>query len=111
VKSKSAIKYVLVYYGGGMPEGASAQARVLKQWAGWYEKLGDAIVDGGHAFSGAVSKIKPGGTVAKGAIGQRASGYSIVEAASLEEATKMAKGCPILRSGGQIAVYETFEAM
>jgi hypothetical protein len=111
MKNKSAIKYVLVYYGGGMPEGASAQARVLKQWASWYEKLGDAIVDGGHAFSGAVSKIKPGGTVAKGAIGQRASGYSIVEAASLEEATKMAKGCPILRSGGQIAVYETFEAM
>ena len=111
MKNKSAIKYVLVYYGGGMPDGASAQARVLKQWAGWYEKLGDAIVDGGHAFSGAVSKIKPGGTVAKGAIGQRASGYSIVEAASLEEATKMAKGCPILRSGGQIAVYETFEAM
>ncbi|HET6311911.1 MAG TPA: hypothetical protein VFH00_13030 [Candidatus Nitrosotalea sp.] len=111
MKNRSGIKYVLVYYGGGMPQGASAQARVLKQWATWYEKLGDAIVDGGHAFSGAVSKIKPGGTVAKGAIGQRASGYSIVEAASLEEATKMAKGCPILRSGGQIAVYETFEAM
>src|ERR1700682_3720783 len=111
MNKEGAVKYVLVYYGGGMPEGASAQARVLKQWAGWYEKLGDARVDGGHAFSGAVSKIKPGGTVAKGPVGQRASGYSIVEASSLEEATKMAKGCPILRRGGQIAVYETFEAM
>jgi hypothetical protein len=39
------------------------------------------------------------------------SGYSIVEAPSLEAATKMAKGCPILRSGGQVAVYETFDAM
>lgn len=111
MNKKAATKYVLVYYGGGMPEGANAQARVLKQWATWYEKLGDAIVDGGHAFSGAVSKIKPGGIVAKGPIGQRASGYSIVEAPSLEAATKMAKGCPILRSGGQVAVYETFEAM
>jgi hypothetical protein len=111
VNNKAAIKYVLVYYGGGMPEGAKAQARVLKQWASWYAKLGDAIVDGGHAFSGAVSKIKPGGVVAKGPIGQRASGYSIVEAPTLEAATKMAKGCPILRSGGQVAVYETFEAM
>ena len=77
-----------------MPEGASAQARVLKQWAGWYEKLGDAIVDGGHAFSGAVSKIKPGGTVAKGAIGQRASGYSIVEAPDLDAAIAMARTWP-----------------
>jgi hypothetical protein len=108
---KTPVKYVLVYYGGGMPQGASAQARVMKQWANWYAKLGAAIVDGGHAFSGAVSKIKPGGLVAKGPIGQRASGYSIVEAPSLEAATKMAKGCPILRSGGQVAVYETFDAM
>ncbi len=108
---KKAIKYVLVYYGGGMPEGASAQARVMKQWANWYAKLGEAIVDGGHPFSGAVNKIKPGATVAKGPIGQRASGYSIVEAPSLEVATKMAKACPILRSGGQVAVYETFNAM
>lgn len=109
--SKKPVKYVLFYYGGGMPEGAAAQARVMKQWASWYAKLGQSIVDGGHAFSGAVSKIKPGGTVAKGPIGQRASGYSIVQAPSLEAATKMAKGCPILRSGGQVAVYETFDAM
>jgi hypothetical protein len=111
MNQKPAVKYVLVYYGGGMPEGASAQARVLKQWASWYKKLGDAIVDGGHAFSGAVNKIKPGNLVAKGPIGQRASGYSIIEAPSLDAATKMAKGCPILRSGGQVAVYETFEAI
>ena len=109
--NKQQTKYLLVYYGGGMPEGVSAQARVMKQWATWYAKLGAAIVDGGNPFSGAVNKIKPGGIVAKGPIGQRASGYSIVEAVSLEAATKMAKGCPILRSGGEIAVYETFNAM
>ena len=108
---KSSVKYVLVYYGGAMPDTASAQARVMRQWATWYAKLGAAIVDGGHPFSGAVAKIKPGGTVANGPIGHRASGYSIVQAPSLEAATKMAKGCPILRTGGQVAVYETFDAM
>jgi hypothetical protein len=30
--------------------------------------------------------------------------YSILQAASLDKATKMAKGCPIIKSGGQIAV-------
>jgi hypothetical protein len=58
-----------------------------------------------------VNKVKEDGTVAKGPIGKRATGYSILEAASLDKATKMAKACPIVKSGGQIAVYETFNAM
>jgi len=105
------VKYVLVYYGGGMPEGAAAQARVLKQWETWFAKVGQAMVDGGNPMSGAVNKIRSDGTVAKGAIGKRATGYSIIEAPSLDKATKMAKGCPILKAGGEIAVYETFNAM
>ena len=105
------MKYLLVYYGGGMPETPAAQARVLKQWEKWFTRLGPAVVDGGNPFSGAVNKVKEDGTIAKGPIGKRASGYSILEASSLDKASKMAKGCPIITSGGQIAVYETFNAM
>jgi hypothetical protein len=105
------VKYVLVYYGGGMAESPAAQARVLRQWESWYAKLGPAVVDGGNPMSGAVNKIRSDGSVAKGPIGKRVTGYSIIEAASVDKATKMAKGCPILRSGGDIAVYETFNAM
>ena len=105
------MKYVLVYYGGGMPQGTAAQARVLKQWENWFGKVGQAMVDGGNPMSGAVNKIRSDGAVAKGPIGKRATGYSIIEAPSLDKATKMAKGCPILKSGGEIAVYETFNAM
>jgi hypothetical protein len=105
------VKYLLVYYGGTMPETPSAQARVMKQWTTWFNKLGTAVVDPGNPFSGAVNKIKPDGTTAKGAVGQRASGYSIIEAPSLEAATKMAKSCPVIRSGAQVAVYETFNVM
>jgi hypothetical protein len=105
------VRYLLVYYGGGMPETQAAQARVLKQWEKWFAKLGPSMVDGGNPMSGAVNKIRADGSVAKGPIGKRASGYSIIEAPSLARATKMAKGCPIIRSGGEIAVYETFNAM
>jgi len=105
------VKYLLVYYGGGMPETPAAQARVLMQWEKWFAKLGPAMVDGGNPFSGAVNKIRADGSVGKGAIGKRANGYSIIEAASLDKATKAAKGCPIIKSGGEIAVYETFNAM
>jgi hypothetical protein len=105
------VKYLLMYYGGGMPETPAGQARVMKQWGAWYAKLGAAVVDGGNPFSGAVNKIKTDGTVAKGPVGMKASGYSIIEAASLEAATKMARSCPVIKSGAQVAVYETYNAM
>ena len=104
------MKYVLVFYGGGMPETPAAQARVMKQWTSWYTKLGPAVADAGLPFSGAVNKIKSEGT-SRGPIGQRATGYAILEAKNLDTATKMAKGCPILKSGGSIAVYETASMM
>jgi hypothetical protein len=105
------MKYVLVFYGGGMPESAAAQARLLKQWNGWYAKLGSAVVDAGLPFSGVVRKVESDGTASKGAIGKRASGYAIVEASTIDAATRMAKSCPILKSEGSVAVYETASEM
>ena len=105
------MKYVLVFYGGGMPDTPAAQARVLKQWSRWYENLGKSVIDGGLPFSGRVNKIRDDGTTAKGPIGQRATGYTIIEAATLDKATKVARGCPLLKSGGSISVYETASMM
>ena len=105
------MRYLLVYYGGGMPETPAQQARVMKQWTTWFSKLGPAIVDPGNPFSGKVNKIDADGVVAKGAVGRRASGYSIIEAPNLAAATKLAKGCPVIKSGAQVAVYETFNVM
>ncbi len=104
------MRYLLIYYGGTMPETPAQQARVMKQWTTWFSKLGPAIVDPGNPFSGKVSKVRADG-VAKGPVGQRASGYSIIEAPSLDAATKLAKSCPVIRSGAQVAVYETFNVM
>ena len=105
------MRYLLIYYGGSMPETPAQQARVMKQWTAWFTKLGPAIVDPGNPFSGKVNKIEADGEVAKGAVGRRASGYSIVEAASLEKATKLAKSCPVVKGGAQVVVYETFNVM
>ena len=105
------MRYLLIYYGGSLPETPAPQARVMKQWTSWFEKLGAAIIDPGNPFSGSVNKIKPDGTMAKGPIGQRATGYSITEAQSLDAATKLARGCPVIKGGAQVAVYETFNVM
>ena len=105
------MRYLLIYYGGRMPATPGEQARVMKQWTTWYAKLGPAIVDPGNPFSGAVNKIDADGEVAKGPVGRRATGYSIIEAPSLAAATKMARGCPVVKGGAQVAVYETFNVM
>ncbi len=105
------MKYLLVYYGGSMPDTPAQQARVMKQWTTWFTKLGTAMVDPGNPFSGSVNKIDADGSVAKGPVGRRASGYSIIEAPSLDKATKLAKTCPVTKGGAQIAVYETFNVM
>jgi hypothetical protein len=93
-----------------MPQTPAQQARVMKQWTSWYAKLGQAIVDPGSPF-GPVNRIDAEGDVARGAVGRRASGYSIIEAPSLKAATKIARGCPVIKGGAQVAVYETFNVM
>jgi len=105
------MKYLLVYYGGSMPDTPAQQARVMKQWTTWFTKLGPAMVDPGNPFSGSVNKIDADGSVARGPVGKRASGYSIIEAPSLDKATKLARTCPVIKGGAQIAVYETFNVM
>ena len=38
---------------------------------------------------------------------RRASGYSVIQADSLELAAKLAGGCPVLDNGGAVEVYES----
>ena len=93
-------KYVYVYSGGSMAETPEAQAEVMAAWGAWFGELGAAIVDGGNAF-GASTVVGDGAATA--------TGYSIVNADSLEDAATLAKGCPILGSGGAVAVHEALE--
>src|SRR5438105_12662759 len=103
--------FVLLYSGGSMPESEAEQAAVLQAWGAWYGKLGSAVVDGGNPFTPMAKSIASNGTVSDGPVGTAASGYSIIKADSLDAAVEMAKDCPILQSGGQISVYETFQVM
>jgi hypothetical protein len=103
-------KYLLLYRGGSMPESDAEQAAVMKAWDAWFHELGSAVADGGNPFTpGASKSIAPGGAVADQK--STASGYSILEADSLDGAVGLAKGCPVLQGGASIEVYETFDVM
>lgn len=95
-------KYVFVYIGGGAPpEGEEARQKVMQAWMDWLGGLGDSVVDMGSPF-GASTSVGGGSTPA-------ATGYSIVTAGSLDDATAKARGCPIFDDGGDVEVYEAMQ--
>jgi hypothetical protein len=102
-------KYVLLYHGGSMPETEVETAAVIAAWGAWYAALGSAVVDPGYPLSPVAKSVASDGTVGDGPAGSMVSGYTIVEAESLDSATAMAQGCPVLRGGAEISVFETFE--
>ena len=70
--------------------------------------LGAAVVDGGNPC-GTSKTVAKDGNVKDG--GSGITGYSVLKAESLEAAVKLAKGCPLLKAGGSVEVYETINAM
>jgi hypothetical protein len=104
-------KYLLLYHGGGMPENEEESAAVLKEWGTWYTKLGKAVVDPGSPFTPMAKSISSDARVSEGPAGTMASGSTILEASSLDEAARMAQSCPVLQSGAQISVFEAFNIM
>ena len=100
--------YVFAYSGGtGMPADPAEREAGLAKWGQWFGELGSAVVDGG-APTGPAKTVAPSGSVSDG--GSRGlTGYSIVTADSLDAATEIAKGCPILANGGSVDVYEALQ--
>lgn len=102
-------KYVVVYTGGSMPDSEAERQAVMDAWTAWIGGLGSALTDVGNPF-GPSKGIAADGSVTDGGE-SRLSGYSIVEADSLDAATELSGGCPVLAGGGAVEVYETFDVM
>ena len=101
-------KYVLAYHGGGMAATEAEQAAAMAAWGAWFGSLGEAIVDGGNP-TGASKTVTADGSTVDGGGANPLSGYSLVTATDLDAAVSLAKGCPILSSGGTVEVAETIE--
>jgi len=101
-------KFVLVYSGGGIPESEEQQASVMAEWGAWYGKMGEAIVDPGNPFA-ASKQVSDKGVSDGSASSTPATGYTIISADSLDEATAKVQDHPHLKHDGQVSVYETFK--
>lgn len=102
--------FLLLYTGGSAGTTPADREKIMGQWGAWFGQLGDRIVDAGNPFGH--SKSVATGSVHDGSVSNPpATGYSILKADSLNAAADLAKGCPVLTSGGKITVYEITPAM
>jgi hypothetical protein len=105
-------EYMYLIRGGNAVRATKSPAQLqaeLQKWAVWIEQLakagkftaGDPLAQGGKVVTGSKKTVTDGPFAeAKDLVG----GYLIVKAASLEEATEMARGCPIFENDGTVEV-------
>ena len=74
----------------------------------WFRGLGPAIVDTGHRV-GAFTTVGSEGRTVQNGLSEPLRGYILVKADSLDAAIELARGCPILQSGGHVEVGVTFD--
>ncbi len=101
-------KYLFVYHGGKHPSNPTEAKSVMDAWGAWFGSMGTAVIDGGNPV-GQSSTVKSDGSLADGGGANPASGYSLIEASSLADAHKKAKGCPILKMGGTIEIAQAMD--
>ena len=100
-------KFVLAYTGGSAPESPEDGDSIMAAWMAWFGELGSAVIDGGNPFAQART-VAPDGTVSDGG-NAGLTGYSVIDAADLDDAVAKARGCPVLGSGGSVEVYTAID--
>ena len=75
---------------------------VMAAWQGWFAKVGDRFADNGNPLGNCLEVTKTGSRELSPDMGA-ATGYSIISAASREEAQSLLEGCPIISS---VRLYE-----
>src|SRR5829696_4462327 len=96
--------YIFGYHGRPITPGTEQDGAMMAAWGAWFKGMGPALLDIGKPA--APSKVLgPSGAVHE-PDGVGLTGYTIVEADSLDGALALAKGCPIFAAGGSVEVAE-----
>jgi hypothetical protein len=103
-------KFLIIFHGGSPPASKAEGDKVMAAWGAWIGGLGKALVDPGNP-TGAGKILSAGGKVSDSGGANAATGYSILEAASLDAAIAAAKGSPHLASGGTVEIAEITPVM
>jgi len=98
-------KYLITYHGGaGMPASEEGRQEAMAAFMVWAQSVGDALVDPGAPL-GPSRTVSSAGEAAEPAA-ERAAGYTLLEADSLEEAVGLVRTHPFIGRGGSLQVSE-----
>jgi hypothetical protein len=89
-----------------MPETPEGVEKVMAAWKAWFADMGEAVVDVRNPLG--MSKTVSASGVANDGGSNPLSGYSLVNAADIDAAVELAKGCPALPQG-TVEVAEAHE--
>jgi hypothetical protein len=103
-------KFMMIYSGEATDTSEMSEeeaAAVMAKWGSWMESVGSSLSDVGTPFGPGASLVDDGSTRAALSL----SGFSIVEADSLESAQALADGHPYLSEGQGKFSIELYEMM
>lgn len=100
--------FIFAYHGGTTPTDPSEIERVMGEWGAWFEAMGASVVNPGNPVGKSSTvfsdRIEDNGGA------NPLSGYTVVSAKTMEDATRMAQGCPMVKGGtGSVEVAEIHE--
>ncbi|UWR02576.1 YciI family protein [Ruegeria conchae] len=101
-------QYLFVYHGGHTPTDPAEVEATMAAWGAWFQDIGGSLEIPGNPV-GQSYTVSSGGVEDNGGANP-ASGFTVVKADSIEAATAMAKGCPMVVNGsGSVEVAEVHE--
>ncbi|MFT5098893.1 MAG: hypothetical protein ACI9HY_001007 [Planctomycetaceae bacterium] len=100
-------QYIITYLGGNQPATPEEGKAHFAKYKEWLSSLGESAVSPANPLKN-MHTVSPDGSVASGGSSSM-SGYTIIEADSMESALGHAKACPFLDIGGSLEVSELIQ--
>jgi hypothetical protein len=97
-------RFLITYHGNGMPHDPESMASAREAFTQWAGKTGDALVEPGAPVA-ATRNVSSTGTHDGPASGP-INGWSVLEAASPEEAAQKLADHPFIARGGVLQISE-----
>ena len=97
-------QFVIVYLGGDKPSSAEEGKLHFSKYMQWLRSLGDAAISPANSLMN-TSTVNVDGSVTSGG-SSTMSGFTIIEADSMEAALSISRTCPFLDIGGSLEVSE-----
>jgi len=97
-------QYIIVYLGGNPPSTPEEGKQHFAKYKEWLSSLGDSVVSPANPLKN-TSTVNSDGSVSAGSATSM-SGYTIIEADSIESALEISQVCPFLDIGGSLEVSE-----